>query len=231
MASLGVGELEAGDQAAGFAGIVVSGRGLQSLAQGRGLPELTAKPTEKADTRTRCHATRLSDVDAFLAIASRRDERRYLAGPLPDETVTRILDAGRLSGSSQNRQPWTFVVPTSPARVRALAEAVWVPENLESAGLVVAIVVPTGRSAFDAGRAAQNMLLAAWNEGIASCPNGVRDVDAARSALELDDAEEPAIVLSFGRPGRPRDPASRAASDWSGRANRRPLEELVRRVA
>lgn len=170
-------------------------------------------------------------MDAFLAIASRRDERRYLADPLSEETVDRILDAGRLSGSSKNRQPWTFVVPTSRVRVEALAEAVWAPENVRAAGLVVAIVVPVGRAAFDAGRAAQNMLLAAWNEGIASCPNGVRDGDAACRALALGDDEEPVIVLSFGRPERARDPESRAASEWSARANRRPLDETVREVA
>jgi nitroreductase len=38
-------------------------------------------------------------VDAYLAIASRRDERRYRPDPLPEQTVSQILDAGRLSGS------------------------------------------------------------------------------------------------------------------------------------
>jgi nitroreductase len=168
-------------------------------------------------------------VDTFLAIASRRDERRYRPDPLPDEVTARLLDAGRLSGSSKNSQPWTFVVPGGE-RVRALAQAVWVPENVRSAGLVVAIVVPAGRAAFDAGRAAQNILLAAWNEGLSSCPNGVRDQDAARAALELVEDEDVAIVLSFGRPEHVRDPESRSAEDWSGRANRRPLDEVVRTV-
>jgi hypothetical protein len=36
-------------------------------------------------------------------------------------------------------------------------------------------------------------------------------------------------VLSFGYPRRPRDPESRSASEWSARAKRRPLEELVER--
>lgn len=172
-----------------------------------------------------------STVDAFLAIASRRDERRYLSEPLPEATVTRILDAGRLSGSSKNRQPWTFVLPSSRRRVDALADVVWVPENVRSAGLVVAIVVPGGSGAFDAGRAAQNMLLAAWNDGVASCPNGVRDAEGARAALSLQGEEEVVIVLSFGRPGKARDPESRDAAEWSARANRRPLADVVRSVA
>jgi nitroreductase len=169
-------------------------------------------------------------MDTQLAITSRRDERRYLPGTVPPEVTTHILDAGRLSGSSQNRQAWTFVVPTGRARIEALSESVFVPENVLSAGLVVVIVTPVGVGAFDAGRAAQNMLLSAWNHGVASCPNGVRDRVVACSALSLADGEDPAIVLSFGLPGRPRDPESRPSSEWSSRANRRPLGEVVREL-
>ena len=103
-------------------------------------------------------------MDAYLAIASRRDERRYRPDPLPDVVVERILDAGRLSGSASNRQPWTFVIPSSPERLERIAETVFEPGNIHGAGLVVAIVVEgKGPVRFDAGRAAQNMLLAAWN--------------------------------------------------------------------
>jgi nitroreductase len=83
-----------------------------------------------------------------------------------------------------------------------LAEAVYAPENVASAALVVAIVGEAG--AFDTGRCAQNMMLGAWGEGVASCPNGVRDADAA---AEICGGEVRAI-LSFGYPARPRDPAS-----------------------
>jgi nitroreductase len=170
-------------------------------------------------------------MDTILAIASRRDERRYASTGIPDEVVDRILDAGRLAGSARNRQPWSFVVPTSRERTEQLAAAVSVPENVTSAGFVVGVVIrgPVGAS-FDAGRAAQNMLLAAWNAGIASCPNGVADQDAAREALAVADDERVAIVLSFGVPEKRRDPATRDAEEWSERANRRPLDELVRRL-
>ena len=171
-------------------------------------------------------------MDTYLAIASRRDERRYRPDPLPDDVAGRILDAGRLAGSASNRQPWTFVLPEGRARVEAVAETVFAPGNVLGAGLVVAVVVgPKGPVAFDAGRAAQNMLLAAWNEGIASCPNGIADREAAHAALELGEEETPMIVLTFGLPGRVRDPESRTAADWSARANRRPLGDVVRRLS
>ena len=79
---------------------------------------------------------------------------------------------------------------------------------------------------FDSGRCAQNMMLAAWGDGVVSCPNGVRDADAA---AEICGGEVRAI-LSFGYPARPRDPTSRSAEEWSERANRKPLAELVREV-
>jgi nitroreductase len=171
-------------------------------------------------------------VDTFLAIASRRDERRTLPTPLPEAVADRILDAGRLTGSSRNAQPWAFVVPTSRARIEALAASVYVPSNVLTAGLVVAVLVEgRGPTSFDAGRASQAMLLAAWNEGVASCPNGVADQSAAQAATSALTDEVVAIVLSFGVPERGRDPHARSAAEWSARANRKPLEEVVRRVA
>jgi nitroreductase len=159
-------------------------------------------------------------VDVWLAIASKRDERRYDDRPLPDDVVTRILDAGRLAGSSQNRQAREFVVVSDHA---ALAETVYAPDNVRTAALAVAIV---GKSGFDVGRAAQNMMLAAWGDGVVSCPNGIRDADAAEAIV----GAAPAIVLSFGYRATPRDPTRRSAEEWSRRANRKPLGELVRRV-
>ncbi len=171
-------------------------------------------------------------MDTFLAIASKRDVRAYRPDPLPAETVERILDAGRLAGSAQNRQPWTFVVPEGRQRVERLAEAVYAPGNVLGAALVVAIVVRgKGPVSFDAGRAATNMQLAAWNDGVGSCPNGIADETAARVALDLAGEEERiAIVLSFGYPARPRDPLARPLHEWSAHARRRRLDDVVRRL-
>jgi len=170
-------------------------------------------------------------MDAYLAIASRRDARRYRPDPLPEAAVTRILDAGRLSGSAGNRQPWTFVVPTARERLDRISGTVFEPGNIHAAALVVAIVVSgKGPVRFDAGRAAQSMLLAAWNEGVSSCPNGITDAGRLREALELAEDEEVAIVLTFGMPERARDIGARSAAEWSARANRKPLDEVVRRL-
>jgi nitroreductase len=170
-------------------------------------------------------------VDTYQAIASRREVKSYAQRPVPQDAVERILNAGRLSGSGGNRQPWRFFVVESPAVREQLAQTVFAPDHVRSAQLVVAIVVSgKGPISFDAGRAAQNMLLAAWNEGIGGSPNGLADADRAVEVLGLGEGERPAIVLSFGYPERPRDPDSRTAEEWSRRAKRKPLGELVRRI-
>ena len=73
------------------------------------------------------------------------------------------------------------------------------------------------------------MLLVAWNEGVGSCPNGFSDPDAARAALGLGADDELAILLTFGYPARERDRPGHTAEEWSERANRKPLDELVER--
>jgi len=169
-------------------------------------------------------------MDAFLVIASRREVRDYDGRALPDDVARRILDAGRLSGSNSNKQQWRFVLVSADAQAR-LAEVVYEPENLRGAALVVAIVVAgKGPLSFDAGRCSQNMLLAAWNDGVGGCPNGLADRDAANAIVGIAEEESIAMVLSFGYPARPRDPESRSAEEWSARARRKPLDELVTRL-
>ena len=164
-------------------------------------------------------------MDAFLAIVSRREVRTYDGRPLPDDAKRRILEAGRLAGSSKNRQQRRFVVLTD---AEAVAQAVWSPENVRGAALLVAIVVSgKGPLALDAGRAAQNMLLAAHNEGVGSCPNGVSDTDAMAAAVGISEGEQVAIVLSFGYPARASDPERRTAGEWIERADRKPFGEVV----
>jgi nitroreductase len=158
-------------------------------------------------------------VDTFLAIASRREVREYTDAPIPPEIVHRILDAGRLSGSSQNTQQWEFVIVSDH---EALSKAVYAPGNVLGATLVVALA----GAAFplDMGRAAQNMMLAAWNDGVGSCPNGISDAELAEQIV----GAPVRIILTFGYPAKPRDPNAHTAEEWSARAKRKPFDEVVR---
>jgi nitroreductase len=166
-------------------------------------------------------------VDVFLAIASKREVRAYTDRALPEEAVRRLLEAGRLAGSSRNRQARRFVVLRDGALERA-APTVHVPHNLLGAAFAVAIVVRgKGPTSFDAGRAAQNMMLAASGDGIGSCPNGVADAEALAAILGQSDDEQVATVLSFGYPARPVDAESRTPDQWIARADRRAFDEVV----
>jgi len=111
-----------------------------------------------------------------------------------------------------------------------LAEMVYAQDNVRSAPLVIAIVTEGGRSPFDSGRALQNMFLAAWNDGVASCPNGMPDSESVARLLSLEAGLLPVNIPSFGYPKRPLDPEQKSAEDWSREANRKPLEDVVRRV-
>ena len=168
-------------------------------------------------------------MDAYLAVVSRREVRDYLARPLEPEVERRILEAGRLSGSAANRQPWTFIVIRDDKAVEAVAESVYEPLNVRGAAFLVAIQVHGGPP-MDAGRAAQNMMIAAWALGIGSCPNGINDRVGLNRALRLDDDDRVATVLSFGHPAKASDPRRRTPEEWIERARRKPFDEVVREI-
>jgi nitroreductase len=167
-------------------------------------------------------------MDTQLAIASRREVRRYADRPLPDDAVRRILDAGRVAGSSRNRQSRRFVAIRDRDLLERLAPCVYTPTNVLGCALAVAIVIAgKGPTAFDAGRAGQNMMLAAWNEGIGASPNGIADADLLASVLGLGEEQRVAIVLTFGYPARPSDPSRHTPEEWIERADRLPFDEVV----
>ncbi len=169
-------------------------------------------------------------MDTYLAVASKRDWRSYADRPVPPEIERRILDAGRVAGSAMNRQPWVFLVVKTAEVKERLAETVYAHDNVRTAPLVIAIATERGGALLDVGRALQNMFLAAWNDGVVSCPNGMPEPQATAGVLGLEDGLVPVNIPSFGYPKRTLDPGSKTPEEWSGEANRRRLEEIVRRI-
>ena len=72
-------------------------------------------------------------MDTYLAIVSKRDTRRYTYRPIPDDVVGRILDAGRVTGSASNKQPWRLLIVEDAERRKRLADAVYAPDNVRAA--------------------------------------------------------------------------------------------------
>ncbi len=167
-------------------------------------------------------------MDAYLAVVSKREVRSYDDRPLDADATRRILEAGRVAGSSKNRQSRRFVVLRSSDLIARAADCVYAPENVTGAALVVVVVVGgKGPTSFDAGRAAQNMMLAASSDGIGSCPNGIADAEALREVVGHEEGESVATVLTFGYPAKPRSPERLTPEEWISRADRKPYDEVV----
>ncbi len=162
-------------------------------------------------------------MSTYRTIIGKRDTRSFTGQPVPEESIRRIVQAGRMAGSSKNSQPCRFVVIDDPAVRGEVATcgdfAVWLP----TAPLVVAVVVPDDapRAEFDAGRAAQNMMIAAAAEDIASCPVSMHHVDCARDAVGAPAGWRVSVVVAFGYRARPPKSVPEAA--------RKPFDEYVRR--
>jgi nitroreductase len=60
-------------------------------------------------------------MQTWAAIESRRNVRSFTDQPIPAEDLDQILEAGRRSPSSQNWQPWDFILVTDRERLRELA--------------------------------------------------------------------------------------------------------------
>lgn len=148
----------------------------------------------------------------WSAIRTKRMVRVFADGPLAPEHLARIVDAGRHAGSSKNQQRWDFVVVEERERLRALAAVGPFAEHVAGAAAAIALVTPDptrpGASlslVWDAGLAAENMMLAAWELGVGSCPATVYEQPVARDILGYPDDRWCGYVLSFGYPADPED--------------------------
>lgn len=139
-------------------------------------------------------------MNVFDIIRTKRDTREYAPRPIAEETVQRILQAGRMAGSSKNVQPCRFVLIRTSERKAELAACGDWATHVPDAPVVIAVVLTPGGGPFDAGRAAQNMMLAAWAEGITSCPTSMHRPEDAARVLKLPPEHRVAIVLPFAYP-------------------------------
>ena len=143
-------------------------------------------------------------VDALKLIYSKRETRDFIDKPLPGEVVLKILEAGRLAGSAKNRQPWHFILIRDKKNLEQLASYGFFAQHLPNASFAVVIAVPDTyeQDRFDAGRAAQNMMLAAHVLGVGSCPITLHRHEEAKKFLNIPDELKIVICLAFGYPAQ-----------------------------
>jgi nitroreductase len=150
----------------------------------------------------------------------KRDQRGFADLPIPEEALCRILQAGRMTGSSKNAEPNRLVVVRDRGRLEALGASSRTGRWMAGAAVAIASV-QTREHHFDAGRCAQNMMLAAWSQGIGSCPAHLPEAEVAR-LLEIPALLSINRVIGFGYID-----AARAAPPRSVARRRQALSELV----
>jgi nitroreductase len=159
-------------------------------------------------------------MEAYRAVVDKRDQRFFLDRPLPEEALRRILQAARMTGSSKNSEPNRLVVVRDRARLAALAALSPYAKFIARSAATI-VIAQTQKHEFDAGRCAQNMMVAAWGDGVGSCPAHLPEPEVAK-LLGIPAALLVNRVVAFGYV----DP-ERAAAPASVSRKRKPLTELV----
>ena len=166
-------------------------------------------------------------MQTWEAITSRRNVRSFADRPVPVADLGQILEAGRRAPSSQNWQPWDFILVTDAGQLRALAKASPGAGHLAGAAAAIVVIGPARdnrfrRAQFDLGQAVMAITLAAADLGVGSCHAGVADLPLARELLGFPAGRDWVLLISLGYPAdRPLAPIRHP--------DRRPFDEVVRR--
>ncbi len=143
-------------------------------------------------------------MDVQEAIRTKRAVRSFADEPLAEDIVHAILNAGRRSQSSKNRQAWQFVAVRERDTLKKLSKCGAFAGHLKGAALGVLILTPPPEefygALFDAGQVAAYMQLAAWELGVASCLATLYKGDKVRGILNIPEEWQPLMAISFGYP-------------------------------
>jgi len=159
-----------------------------------------------------------SPADLVRPLLRVRQFREFTDAPVDEEVLDAIADAARWSGSSRNDQPWRFVIVREVEMLRRLAEA-GLPQTRALATATAAIAIATVHKqggavshAFDEGRAAERMLVAASFLGLGAGVVWVR-AEARPVVSELLALPEDRFVRTIIAIGHPTESARRPKSD------------------
>ena len=160
-------------------------------------------------------------MDVFEAVRTVLAVRNYQEKPVPAETVRRIVEAGRLSGSARNNQPWHFVVVENRDTLSQLGALSRSGPYIAQAPLAIAVFFEPSRHAVsDASRAIQSMVLTAWSEGVGSSWVGASGQEQIKPLLGIPEQLELLAIIPFGYP---------AQAGGRGKKNRKSLGEVAHR--
>jgi nitroreductase len=158
-----------------------------------------------------------------------RQVRRFTDEPVDEAAIRAILEVARWTGSSENRQPWMFIVIRDREIQRRIAELAPYAQHVAKAPMAIAILMNgehPDEDTYDEGRAAERILIAASALGLGG---GIGWADGAAEQADVGallGVAPPAWIRTIIAIGHPTDEARRPRTGPG--TGRRPLAELVR---
>ena len=160
-------------------------------------------------------------MEVFEAVRTVLAIRNYKETQVPPDVVRRIVEAGRLTGSAMNGQPWHFIVIDDKNTLNQLGAIARTGPYVAQAPLAIVVAVErTKFSLADAARAIQSMILTAWSEGIGSNWVGFMGLDDVKPLLGIPNELDVIAIIRFGYPPRP---------VAKGKKNRKGISEIAHR--
>ena len=168
-------------------------------------------------------------MDVLEAIKGRRSIRAFKSKDVPPEIVEKLIDAARWAPSAGNIQPWEFIIVRKPEIKRRLVEAALDQTFIEEAPVVIVVCANGSRSSQgygvrgktlyclqDTAAAIQNIHLAAYSLGLATCWVGAFKEEEARKILKIPHGIRPVAIIPVGYPADSPPPRSK-----------RPINQIV----
>jgi nitroreductase len=160
-------------------------------------------------------------MEVFEAVRTALAVRAYQDKPVPPDVVQRIVEAGRLTASSMNVQPWHFIVIQQRDTLRQLGAMAKTGPYIAQAALAVVVAMDkTKFSVSDGSRAIQSMILTAWSEGVGSNWVGFMGLIEIKSLLGIPEELDVLAIVPFGYP---------AQLVGKGKKQRKSLSEVAHR--
>ena len=158
-------------------------------------------------------------METFDAIRTVLAVRHFKDTPIPEPIVQQIVEAGRLTASGGNSQPWHFVVVKDKKTLRRLGQLAHTGPYIAQAPLAIVVTLNRGPIAdSDGSRAIQNMILAAWSQGVGSNWVGYNNLPEINPLLGIPQEVSVLAILPFGYP---------AEAVGKGQKKRKPLIEVA----
>jgi nitroreductase len=156
----------------------------------------------------------------FEAVRTVLAVRDFQDKPIPDDVARRIVEAGHLTASSINLQPWHFVLVRDRNSLRELGAMINTGRYVAVAALavVVAYEKESEYGISDVSRAIQSMILTAWGDGVGSNWTGFAGMEDVRKKVGLPESYDVIAVVPFGYPKR---------AIGKGKKKRKPIAQVV----